>query len=81
MSEHQDAQAPDLAQVAYEARFRGMTLGLRGVAPAWADLGPEGRAVWQRVADEVLTAGGMSLAQAGAAGGSPTHPDQTGGRQ
>jgi hypothetical protein len=55
MSEH-DPQAPDLGRVAYEARFRGMTLGPRGVAPAWADLGPDGQAVWQRVADEVVAA-------------------------
>ena len=47
----------DPARAAYEARWAGMTLGPRGTAPAWDDLGPEGRAVWERVADAAIAAG------------------------
>lgn len=41
---------------AYEARWAGMTLGPHGAAPAWEDLRPDGRAVWQAVADAVRAA-------------------------
>lgn len=47
----------DPARAAYEARWAGMTLGPQGAAPAWDDLPPEGRAVWQRVADAAIAAG------------------------
>lgn len=36
-------------RTAYEARFAGEKLGKRGVAPAWADLPEDARAVWRRV--------------------------------
>ncbi len=46
----------DLGRAAYEARWAGMTLGPRGAAPAWDDLGPEGQAVWQWVAEAAIAA-------------------------
>lgn len=46
----------DPARTAYEARFHGFTLGPHGVAPAWDDLGPEGQAAWQRVAEAAIAA-------------------------
>jgi hypothetical protein len=51
----------DPARVAYEARWAGMTLGPRGAAPAWDDLGPEGRAVWERVAEAAIAVALPSL--------------------
>ncbi|ACL59095.1 hypothetical protein [Methylobacterium nodulans] len=52
----------DPARAAYEARFANMTLGPRGAAPAWDDLPPEGRAVWQRVA-EAARQGQLTVAE------------------
>lgn len=52
----------DAARAAYEARWTGMTLGPRGAAPAWDDLEPEGRAVWERVA-AAARQGAMSLTE------------------
>ncbi|ACL58511.1 hypothetical protein [Methylobacterium nodulans] len=46
----------DPARAAYEARFADMTLGPCGAAPAWNDLPPEGKAVWQRVAQAAVAA-------------------------
>ncbi|WP_407523658.1 hypothetical protein [Methylobacterium oryzisoli] len=46
----------DPARAAYEARWASMTLGPRGAAPAWDDLGLDGRAVWQRVAEAAIAA-------------------------
>ncbi|BAQ44343.1 hypothetical protein [Methylobacterium aquaticum] len=43
----------DRGQLAYEARWEGHKLGERGAAPAWDDLGEEGRAVWRRIAEKL----------------------------
>lgn len=58
----------DPARAAYEARWAGMTLGPRGAAPAWDDLGLEGQAVWPRVAEAAIAAAvPQSLRDAGEA--------------
>ncbi|MEA1834629.1 hypothetical protein U8607_21280 [Methylobacterium durans] len=48
------AERHEPGRTAYEARFAGFPLGPRGIAPAWADLGPEARAIWARVEGAVL---------------------------
>ncbi|WP_336488395.1 hypothetical protein [Methylobacterium nigriterrae] len=50
------AEAHEPGRTAYEARFAGMTLGPRGAAPTWADLGPEAREIWAGVEAAVLGA-------------------------
>ncbi|GEP06866.1 hypothetical protein [Methylobacterium oxalidis] len=46
---------PEPGRTAYEARFAGFPLGPRGISPAWADLGPEARAIWAGVEAAVLS--------------------------
>ncbi|MBY0319122.1 MAG: hypothetical protein K2X72_10395 [Reyranella sp.] len=43
-------------RTAYEARFAGETIGKRGVAPAWADLPEDARAIWRRVEESMCEA-------------------------
>jgi hypothetical protein len=40
-------------QLAYEARWQGMTLGPRGASDHWKDLQPAAKAVWIAVEDAV----------------------------
>ncbi|WP_407528374.1 hypothetical protein [Methylobacterium oryzisoli] len=46
----------DPARAAWEAYWLGFMLGPGGVAPAWDDLPPDGRAAWERAAEAAIAA-------------------------